>query len=81
MFCSHDSECVPSDQCDSYLSDYEKLKTLKSGTSEYNVLLSKLKSLVCNKSERKICCRIPSIGEWFLVHIGGQPLIVDLQYS
>ena len=66
------SECIPSAQCKSYVSDSEKLKNLRRGTSEFKQLLGKLTGLVCNKSKRKICCKpiIPSGGSkgeccWF----------------
>ena len=71
--CSHDKECVPSDQCTTYVSDTEKLKTLRKGTEQHNILLSKLRSLICNKAEKKICCSRRSIGECMMVHIQGFP--------
>ena len=49
-------KCVPSDQCQSYLSDSEKLRNLRKGTQDYNQLLGKLRGLACNKSKKKICC-------------------------
>ena len=49
-------KCIPSDQCKSYLSDSEKLRNLRKGSSEFKQLLGKLRGLACNKSKKKICC-------------------------
>ena len=54
--CDGASECLPASQCDSYMDESEKLKNLQKRTQEYNKLLTKLRGLVCNKKQKKICC-------------------------
>ena len=56
--CDSFHDCVPTSQCDSYLNEHEKLENLEKGTSDYKKVLSKLKKLICNKKQRKVCCNV-----------------------
>ena len=53
--CSRNQECVPAQSCESFVEENKKLEELR-GTSGFKAQLLKLKSLVCNKAERKVCC-------------------------
>ena len=57
--CGAGKECVDAGKCDFYNEERGKLKDLRRGSSQYNNVLSKLKSLVCNKADRKVCCAVP----------------------
>merc|ERR1711936_705876 len=52
--CSRNQECVPAQSCESFVEENKKLEELR-GTSGFKAQLLKLKSLVCNKAERKVC--------------------------
>jgi len=52
--CRMGEECVPSSQC----YDFTRLKNLSPNTAIYNELLLTLKSKVCNKKLKKICCGV-----------------------
>ena len=54
--CEAGTECVPSDSCDFYTTAKVKLNNLSQGSEERKTLLKNLRSLVCNKEEKKICC-------------------------
>ena len=57
-------DCVPSDECQEFQLDRERLTKLKRSSPERAALLEDIKSRVCNKEERKVCCR--NNGEKFL---------------
>ena len=53
-------ECVPQQECQSFLTDVSKLKEIGDssgkGSEEYRQLLTKLKGLVCDAKEQTVCC-------------------------
>jgi len=55
--CPKGSSCTPRGSCVSYKSKIQQLRTLTKGTNEYRIFLSELKGLICNQSERKVCCK------------------------
>ena len=56
--CNLGYDCVPEQTCDSFQIDKEHLKSLQWGSSEFKKALNQLRRLVCDKSQRKICCPI-----------------------
>jgi len=54
--CGAGKECVDAKGCDVYAVESKILRGLTRGTRDYNRQLSKLKALVCNSAERKVCC-------------------------
>ena len=58
--CKPGYTCLPRGICDSFQSERRDLRKLgkEKGTtsSEYKALLERLKSLICNQAEGKICC-------------------------
>ena len=56
--CDLGYDCVPEQTCDSFQIDKEHLKSLQWGSSEFKKVLNQLRGLVCDKSQRKICCPI-----------------------
>ena len=54
--CGLDEECLEASRCQFYTVEREKLNKLKKNTAEWTRQLTKLKSLVCNARERKVCC-------------------------
>ena len=57
--CEDDQECIQSEKCPEYKSQRERLRSYQNAgnTNEYESLKIQLKELVCNKQQRKICCR------------------------
>ena len=53
-------ECVPQQECRSFLSGINKLKEIGDssgkGSEEYRQHLTKLKELICDPKERTVCC-------------------------
>ena len=60
--CEAGQDCVPADSCERFRAEKEKLNRLSQGSDQWKTLLEKLKSQVCNKEEKKICCDLPSPG-------------------
>ena len=58
--CDVGYSCLPSETCVSYKSKLEDLRRVGAEkgkrSSEYKTILARLKSLICNKAERKFCC-------------------------
>ena len=58
--CDVGYSCLPSESCVSYKSKLEDLRKVGAEkgktSSEYKTILARLKSLICNKAERKFCC-------------------------
>jgi len=54
--CGPNEECLEASGCEFYTVEREKLNKLKKNTADWTIQLSKLKSLVCNARERKVCC-------------------------
>ena len=55
--CGPEEECLNASACKFYTVEREKLNSLKGNKAEWTRQLTKLKSLVCNASERKVCCK------------------------
>ena len=60
--CEAGKECVPGDSCEMFTAEKLKLAGLSRGSDERKRLLERLRSLVCNKEEKKVCCDLPSPG-------------------
>ena len=56
--CGAGLQCISAGSCPSFARDRVQLETLSRGSQERARLLQKLRSLVCNKEERKICCEV-----------------------
>ena len=54
--CAGSLECLDQRDCASFQEKSDRLKTLERGSEERDDLLNELKSLICNKSERGVCC-------------------------
>ena len=50
-------ECVPSDTCQEFLQDRDRLTKLDRSSPERAALLEDIKNRICNKEERKVCCK------------------------
>lgn len=61
--CQSNQECVEATKCDGYSKLRSELNLIQIGTKDYTTLLNKLKSLVCNKVDRKVCCDIAAGGQ------------------
>merc|ERR1712154_275371 len=57
--CEVGLQCVRHSSCQSFIRDRDLLTSLDRKSPERARLLNKLKSLVCNKDERKVCCGVP----------------------
>ena len=57
LSCDEGKTCVDKDTCESFVAENAKLKQFKKGTSEWNTLLTQLKKQICNKKEKKVCCK------------------------
>ena len=58
--CGHEEECVSTLKCPEYLIRRKKLDNLPKSGPEYSLLLAELRSQVCNKAQKKICCAKPA---------------------
>jgi len=56
--CGAGLQCVSQLSCPTFISARNRLETLSKGTPERARLLQKLRSLVCNKERREICCEV-----------------------
>ena len=56
--CDAGYQCQDTSDCQPYNDEKEKLKQYSRGSSEYKRVLNKLKSQICNKKLRKVCCEI-----------------------
>jgi len=56
--CGLGEECVPSSQCYHFTRIKDFLSTLSPNNEDYKELLLNLKSKVCNKKLKKVCCGI-----------------------
>ena len=54
--CGLEEECLEASDCQFYTVEREKLNSLERNTADWTRQLNKLKSLVCNARERKVCC-------------------------
>ena len=54
--CGSNQECVEATKCEGYSQERRKLNKIARGTKDYTTLLNTLKSMVCNKRDRKVCC-------------------------
>ena len=55
--CPASLQCRVNDQCPDFLLKNERLKTLTKGTTQHTSLKASLRALVCNRAERKVCCK------------------------
>ena len=58
--CGAGLQCVSAGSCPSFDTERARLDTLTRGSQEWQRLLKKLRSLVCNKEERNVCCQVPA---------------------
>ena len=56
--CGAGLQCVSQLSCPTFISARNRLETLSKGSRERARLLQKLRSLVCNKDRREICCEV-----------------------
>ena len=56
--CGAEQRCVSASSCQSFTVEKLKFDQLKPGSEEKRRLLKTLRSLVCNKKERKVCCEV-----------------------
>merc|ERR1712183_453184 len=54
--CGPEEECLEATSCSFYTKERKTLDSLTRNTAEWREQLRKLKSLVCNAVERKVCC-------------------------
>jgi len=53
--CGVSQECIATNDCNSFKEEKQKMEDLR-GTAGFKSQLNKLRSLVCNRAERKVCC-------------------------
>ena len=58
--CSRGFECVKKDECEHYNVQIQRSKEVTKRSKEWNDIIQSLKSLICNKEDKKICCKIES---------------------
>ena len=58
--CKPEEECLEATRCSFYTQERKTLDSLTRNTAEWREQLRKLKSLVCNAKERKVCCEKPA---------------------
>ena len=56
IICGRAMECRRQEECPAFLQEKSKLELLKRNSDEYKQILSEIKSLVCNKLLKKVCC-------------------------
>ena len=60
--------CLPRKSCASYLSKLEELRKVGKekgkSSSEYMSILGRLRSFICNKADKKVCCDISNDEEF-----------------
>ena len=54
--CDGGWQCKPREECPIFLEKQSQLKALRPQTTERRDLIALLKSLVCNKEEKRVCC-------------------------
>merc|ERR1711988_383897 len=59
--CKADQKCVNEMTCNNFQQEKKIYKNLEKNTTQYNTTEKHLRSLVCNKYERKVCCDITEI--------------------
>ena len=57
--CTDGKECRALDDCEHFVNEREKLKSLHSNSNEYKTIIENIKNQICNKSLRKVCCVKP----------------------
>ena len=61
--CDAGYECKEINDCQYYQTETTNLKKLNRWSTAYRTVLKKLKSLICNKAIRKVCCQSDSVQE------------------
>ena len=69
--CGAGQQCVGAGSCESFSAEKGKFDQLSPDSQERRRLLGKLRSLVCNKKGRKVCCDVP------VPEAGTQPEVSD----
>ena len=57
--CNDGKECRAISDCEHFVNEREKLKSLHSDSNEYKSIIENIKNQICNKSLRKVCCVKP----------------------
>ena len=55
--CQEGWKCRSREDCPEFQAEQESLKSLISYSAEWLKLVSKLRNLVCNKEEKRVCCK------------------------
>ena len=50
-------KCVASEDCQEFQLDRARLNKLERSSPEYAALLEDMRGRICNKEERKVCCK------------------------
>ena len=58
--CDRGYECVKRDECEFYQAEIQKSKELTKRSKAWNDIIQNLRSLICNKAKRKVCCKVQS---------------------
>ena len=55
--CKPGYACINNEKCSSYQAELKRSKEFGKGSQAKKSIIDDLKSLVCNKDERKVCCK------------------------
>merc|ERR1712013_54851 len=75
--CNNNEICKSQNDCPAFLEQRKQMDKLERGSSEWKDSLRKLKSSVCNQSERGVCCSKSSSSSSSCV--GGEPCLPEEQ--
>ena len=70
--CEAGYQCEDTNNCQSYKVEREKLGQYQPRTTEYRNLMIKLRSQVCNKTLKKICCKVEDPQPDFTVRMNNE---------
>ena len=75
--CTGAMECRDQQDCKNFLQEKDMLRLVDRKTEEYRATLSHLKSLICNKREKKVCCELSESEEDIKCSNGRECLLVE----
>merc|ERR1711934_159531 len=58
--CRSGEDCISQDNCPGFLDLKEQLNTAAKGTVQFSRLLTRLKSSICQKTSKLVCCARPT---------------------